>query len=134
MTHHDTDGGVLDCRPSLAGKVAFVTGGMGGIGRACVQALLAHGATVAFTYADRRESADDARRQVDANPQRLSAHALDLRDAGSITRSLREAHARWGGIDILINNAAVGSATVLTMPTMPLLRTRPCSRSMPMAR
>lgn len=111
MTQQRIDGGVLDCRSSLAGKIAFVTGGMGGIGRACVQALLAHGATVAFTYADRRESADDAQRLVDTAP-RLSAHALDLRHADSIARSLHDAHARWGGIDILINNAAVGSATV----------------------
>jgi NAD(P)-dependent dehydrogenase (short-subunit alcohol dehydrogenase family) len=112
MTNLGSDFGALDCRPSLAGKIAFVTGGLGGIGRACVQALLTHGARVAFTYADRRESAEDAQRIADSNPQRLSAHALDLRHVASIARSLHEAHARWGGIDILINNAGVGSATV----------------------
>ncbi len=104
--------GVLDCRPSLTGKVAFVTGGTGGIGRACVEALHAHGAKVAFTYAEGHESEHDLSDYLAVAPDELSAHALDLRHVSSIERSLGEAAAHWGWIDILVNNAAVGSATV----------------------
>ena len=97
---------------SLRGKIALVTGGLGGIGRACVQSLLAHGARVAFTYAEGQEPESDALEVVSEDPERLSAHALDLRLNASIQRCLSEILERWGQIDILLNNAAVGSATV----------------------
>jgi NAD(P)-dependent dehydrogenase (short-subunit alcohol dehydrogenase family) len=103
---------LLDCRPSLEGKIALVTGGLGGIGRACVQALIAHGARVAFTYAEGQEPEAVALKVVAEHPELLSAHALDLRYNDSIKRCLTQALERWGQIDILLNNAAVGSATV----------------------
>lgn len=103
---------ILDCRRSLSGKVAFVTGGFGGIGRACVAALAAHGARVAFSFAEGHESADDVARRVAEDPDHLSAHGLDLRSLESIERCMKQVVARWGRIDIVINNAAVGSATV----------------------
>jgi NAD(P)-dependent dehydrogenase (short-subunit alcohol dehydrogenase family) len=103
---------VLDCRPSLEGRVALVTGGLGGIGRAVVDSLVAHGARVAFTYAERRESLDAAAELVASVAEQLSAHSLDLRFEASIQACFAEAVERWGVIDILVNNAAVGSATV----------------------
>lgn len=103
---------ILDCRRSLSGKVAFVTGGFGGIGRACVAALAAHGARVAFSFAEGHESADDVASRVAEDPDHLSAHALDLRSLDSIERCMKQVVARWGRIDIIVNNAAVGSATV----------------------
>jgi NAD(P)-dependent dehydrogenase (short-subunit alcohol dehydrogenase family) len=103
---------VLDFQPSLRGKIAFVTGGLGGIGRACVQSLLAHGVRVAFTYADGQEPEAAALEIVAEHPGLLSAHALDLRYNDSIQRCLTQVLERWGRIDILLNNAAVGSATV----------------------
>ncbi len=103
---------ILDCRPSIQGKVAFVTGGFGGIGRATVKALLAHGANVALTYAEGRESEEDVRKLLDEAPDHLSAHALDLRAVTSIRQCMEQVIARWHRIDILVNNAAVGSATV----------------------
>lgn len=109
----------LNCQSSLQGKIAFVTGGYGGIGRECVKALLAHGAIVAFTYADGREPEADVLKIVNTEPDRLSAHALDLRSIASIQNCLAQAMTRWGRIDILINNAAVGSATVAAYATDP---------------
>jgi NAD(P)-dependent dehydrogenase (short-subunit alcohol dehydrogenase family) len=104
----------IDIRPSLTGKIALVTGGLGGIGRACVHALRAHGAIVAFTYATGVETVDAAQHVVATAPEHLSTHALDLRSAVSITRCVEDVVARWGDVHILINNAAVGSATVAT--------------------
>lgn len=112
MTSTTPQDRILDCRPSLAGKVAFVAGGLGGIGRACVHALAAHGARVAFTWSDSQESAERARALVAERPDDLSAHPLDLRASASIERALRDAAGRWGRVDILVNAAAVGSATV----------------------
>lgn len=102
----------MDLRPSLQGKVALVTGGLGGIGRATVDALLAHGATVAFSYATGVEPPERAQALVDTRPERLSAHALNLAEFASICGCVDAVVRRWGGIDILVNNAAVGSATV----------------------
>lgn len=104
----------FDLRPSLNGKVALVTGGMGGIGRAICQVLATHGAHVALTYADGVESEQDALAFAANLPAPASAHALDLRSIESITRCQDEVLTRWGRIDILVNNAAVGSATVAT--------------------
>lgn len=110
---------VLDCRPSLEGKIAFVTGGLGGIGRACVKALIAHGARVAFTFAEGHEPETAALEVVAENPENLSAHALDLRFNASIQTCFQAVLERWGRVDILVNNAAVGSATVATYASDP---------------
>lgn len=103
---------LIDVGLGLKDRVAFVTGGLGGLGRATVQALLAHGAKVAFTYAEGQEPVAAAEELVAQAPDRLSAHALDLRFFTSIKKSLTEAQEKWGRLDILVNNAAVGSATV----------------------
>lgn len=103
---------ILDCRPSIEGKIAFVTGGLGGIGRACVQTLVAHGALVAVAHTPGAASAEDAAGLVARYPDALSAHVLDLRSIDSITGCMATVMERWGRIDILINAAAVGSATV----------------------
>jgi NAD(P)-dependent dehydrogenase (short-subunit alcohol dehydrogenase family) len=103
---------MLDCRPSLDGKIALVTGGLGGIGRSSVRSLLAHGARVAFTFADGQEPESAALEVVAEHPESLSAHALDLRFNTSIQSCFQSVLERWGRVDILVNNAAVGSATV----------------------
>lgn len=107
-----TSSRILDCRPSIAGKITFITGGCGGIGRACVSSLVEHGATVAFTFAESRESVDVVQRIIDIAPERISAHPLDLRSFESIERCMNGVIERWQRIDVLVNNAAVGSATV----------------------
>ena len=103
---------VMDLSISLRGKVAFVTGGFRGIGRECVRSLLAHGSRVAFTFAEGHESQEEAAALVAESPDCLSAHPLDLKSLSSIQSSMEAAMKKWGRIDILVNNAAVGSATV----------------------
>lgn len=95
----------------LTGRVALVTGGTGGIGRACVERLQAYGATVALTCVDGVEDPAAVLGAFDG-PQGLTAHALDLRDVASIRRCIASVLDAHGRIDMLVNNAAVGSATV----------------------
>lgn len=102
----------MDLRPSLQGKTAFVTGGLGGMGLECVKALLAHGCRVAFTYAEGFESIEKAQRLISHNPEMLSAHPLDLRSVDSIWQGMYGAMQQWGRLDILMHLAAVGTATV----------------------
>lgn len=120
MTKSLSSSPILDCRPSITDKVAFVTGGLGGIGRACVAVLVAHGAKVAFTYAERRETPAEAQALVAAHPTQLSAHPLELRSADSIRAAFQQALERWQRVEILVNNAAVGSATVAAYADDPL--------------
>lgn len=104
----------------LTGRVALVTGGTGGIGRACVERLAAYGATVALTYVEGVEQAD---RVLEAfGNLAVTAHPLDLRDVGSIGRCIADVAARHGCIDILVNNAAVGTATVAAFSDDPGLQ------------
>jgi NAD(P)-dependent dehydrogenase (short-subunit alcohol dehydrogenase family) len=95
----------------LQGAVALVTGGWRGIGRSVVDRLRAKGARVCFTYLDGIEPLDQITALCAADPM-LSALPMDLRDKASIQACLDQVVQRFGGIDILVNNAAVGSATV----------------------
>jgi acetoacetyl-CoA reductase/3-oxoacyl-[acyl-carrier protein] reductase len=88
---------------SLAGRLAVVTGGAGGIGRACAQALAQEGARIALI--DRDEvalgelTADLRGRGIDATPVRANLTSLD-----SIVEATREIERQAGSIDILVNN------------------------------
>jgi NAD(P)-dependent dehydrogenase (short-subunit alcohol dehydrogenase family) len=88
----------------LSGKVAFITGGSRGIGLATARALAARGASVAITGTDQARLNDAA--------SALDGHALairaDVRRPDQIAAAVAEVVSRFGGLDILINNAGVG--------------------------
>lgn len=101
----------------LTGRTALVTGGTGGIGRACVERLAAYGATVALTCVEGVEDPDKVCTLF--GDLSVTVHPLDLRDAASIRRCMADVAATHGRIDILVNNAAVGSATVAAFSSDP---------------
>ena len=85
----------------LAGKVALVTGGAGGIGRAICEAYAAAGAMV--VAADISE--DDAHKTAKAVGG--MAVAMDVADMDSISAGIAAVKAEYDGIDILVNNAGI---------------------------
>ena len=85
----------------LAGKIALVTGGASGIGRAVCEAYAAAGSKVAV--ADLRE--DDARQL--ARSINGIAVTMNVAEPHSITAGVAKIDAEWGGIDILVNNAGI---------------------------
>jgi NAD(P)-dependent dehydrogenase (short-subunit alcohol dehydrogenase family) len=92
---------------SLAGRVAVVTGGTRGIGRAIVKRLLEEGASVAFCGRT-RESVDRARKEFTQRGEMVCGHAADITKPDEV-RSLFEAVDKsFGGLDILVNNAGAG--------------------------
>lgn len=91
----------------LAGKNALVTGGSRGIGAAIVAALSAKGANVAFTYERSAESARKLVQAVEAKGRKAVAIRADSADPEAITQSVEDAVRALGGLDILVNNAAI---------------------------
>lgn len=90
---------------SLSHRVALVTGGSKGIGLAIAAALLARGARVVITGRD--VAALDAARQHLGSSDAVEAVAADVRDLADVRRAIQRCVDRFGGLDILINNAAV---------------------------
>ena len=89
----------------LTGKVALVTGGSRGIGRAISLALAAHGAKVAVNYASNAAAADET---VAAHRRgRAIALAGDVADPATAAALVEGTIAAFGRIDILVNNAGV---------------------------
>jgi rhamnulose-1-phosphate aldolase/alcohol dehydrogenase len=97
---------------SLAGKIAYVTGGAGGIGGATALRLLGEGASVVL--ADIDQEALDAR--IQAIVQKFGRDsavgvALDVTDEASVVASFHESILAYGGIDIVVSNAGIASAS-----------------------
>jgi NAD(P)-dependent dehydrogenase (short-subunit alcohol dehydrogenase family) len=92
----------------LAGKVALVTGGSRGIGLAIARALVADGVKVSVTgLSDAHLSA--ARSKIEsAGPSAVETLRADVRRYDDIERAINGTAGRFGGLDILINNAGVG--------------------------
>ena len=93
---------------SLNGKVALVTGGSRGIGLAIARALVANGATVSVTgKSDAHLS--EARPSIEgAGPGHVETLRADVRRYDEVERAVGATVARFGGLDILINNAGIG--------------------------
>ncbi|MGN6827986.1 SDR family NAD(P)-dependent oxidoreductase [Paucibacter sp. M5-1] len=93
---------------NLNGKRALVTGGSRGIGAAIAVALAESGADVAFTYRSSIEKAQSVVESIERSGRRAFAIQADNADPEAIARSVAEAAAALGGIDILVNSAAIG--------------------------
>ncbi|CAG2147970.1 SDR family NAD(P)-dependent oxidoreductase [Cupriavidus plantarum] len=94
----------------LNGKRALVTGASRGIGAAIALALAENGADVAFTYQHSAEKAEAVAKRIESVGRRAIAIEADSADPGAIARAVNRAADVLGGIDILVNSAAIGNA------------------------
>ena len=90
----------------LKGKTAFVTGGSGDIGGVIAETLAAAGVDVAVSYVGDRERAADIVEAVRRAGRRGLAVHLDQRDPAAIAAAAGRVLREFGGLDILVNNAA----------------------------
>jgi NAD(P)-dependent dehydrogenase (short-subunit alcohol dehydrogenase family) len=90
----------------LAGKVAIVTGGAGGLGRAIVERFVEEGARVVVADVDAEAGAAVAADLGDT----VAFQRTDVADAGDVQTVVDVAVERFGGLDVMVNNAGVSSS------------------------
>ncbi len=95
----------------LDGKVALVTGGSRGIGRAIALALAKAGAVVALTYRDNADAANAVVAEIGSAGGTAAAWRMDVRDRAQVADVLSSVVARFGGLHVLANNAGINKPT-----------------------
>ena len=91
----------------LAGKVAIVTGGSRGIGRAIVELLAKEGADVTFFYRGNVAAAEEVVTAGRAAGQSIASEQVDVRDAKACASAVERVADRASRVDILVNNAGL---------------------------
>jgi rhamnulose-1-phosphate aldolase/alcohol dehydrogenase len=90
----------------LAGRVAFVTGGAGGIGSAVARSLASRGACVVVCDFDEEGAGDVA----GSLPEPGIPARADVTDEGEVARAYRHAVLEYGGVDVVVSNAGLASS------------------------
>src|SRR6266436_8121968 len=90
------------------GKIAIITGSSRGIGRAVAERLAADGASVVVNYNRSADEARDVVLAIEARGGKAIAIQADVRVVADIRRLFSETIAKFGGIDIVVNNAGPG--------------------------
>jgi 3-oxoacyl-[acyl-carrier protein] reductase len=99
----------------LKGAVALVTGGNGGLGQRICHALAKEGAHVAVMYAQSRDQAEGAARELTSRYQiNAAAFACDITDGADVDKVVGDVAGRFGRLDILVNDAAYNKSIPFT--------------------
>ncbi|OKY76908.1 MAG: 3-oxoacyl-[acyl-carrier-protein] reductase [Desulfobulbaceae bacterium DB1] len=91
----------------LAGKIAVVTGGSRGIGRAICLHLARSGATVIVNYVSRPDAAEATVAAIKENGGNGAAYQFNVSDADQVQAAFKKIVADFGRVDILVNNAGI---------------------------
>lgn len=92
---------------TLAGKVALVTGGSRGIGRAIAVTLAKHGADVAINYAGNTAAAEAVKAEIEAMGRRAILCQCSVADSEAVASMVKDVVKELGRLDILVNNAGI---------------------------
>ena len=106
---------------ALAGRIALITGGAGGIGLACAQRMIDDGACVVIADID-REALDEAHTVIE---RRYGADAvravwLDVADEDTVSAAFNDMAWQFGGMDICVSNAGIASAAPIDETSLAL--------------
>ena len=96
---------------TLTGKVAIVTGGNSGIGKAIVLALAEEGANIVIDYVANEQATEDLEKQVVALGDRAIGVDADVSKVADLERLIKSAVDAFGRVDVMVNNAGVETRT-----------------------
>jgi rhamnulose-1-phosphate aldolase/alcohol dehydrogenase len=106
---------------SLAGRVALVTGGAGGIGSAIAEKFLAEGAAVMLADIDAQALAATAANLVQRHgADQLRTVEMDVTDEAQVVAALARTAVEFGGVDLLVSNAGIATSAPLEQTTLEL--------------
>ena len=97
----------------LDGKIALVTGGSRGIGRAIALRLAEEGAKVAINYAGNQTAAEEVKAIIEQHGGTAMIVQTDVSDSTAAAEMVARVHEELGGLDILVNNAGITRDTLL---------------------
>ena len=97
----------MSAEPEFAGRVALVTGGSRGMGRAICVALARRGARIAMNYVENDAAAAEARAEIEAAGARCLALKADVSDATAVAAMIDTAEHELGAVDLLVTCAAI---------------------------
>jgi rhamnulose-1-phosphate aldolase/alcohol dehydrogenase len=108
---------------ALAGRIALVTGGAGGIGLAVTRRLLEEGACAVICDIDRAALATaESALLKQYGADQIASIPMDVTDEASISEAYRKTAVRFGGVDIVVSNAGIASAAAIEETTLALWR------------
>ena len=106
---------------ALAGRVALVTGGAGGIGSATAERYLAEGACVVLADIDAEALASTKERLIQRHGRDVvRAVKMNVTDEAGVARAFAETAVEFGGLDILVSNAGIASSAPVEETTLDL--------------
>jgi NAD(P)-dependent dehydrogenase (short-subunit alcohol dehydrogenase family) len=91
----------------LEGKIALVTGGSRGLGRAICDVLAREGADVCFNYMKNEAEAGVTTGRIEGHGRRALSYRCSVLDRAALAAMVADVESKWGRIDILVNNAGV---------------------------
>jgi 3-oxoacyl-[acyl-carrier protein] reductase len=94
---------------NISDKVALVTGGSGGLGSRICSLLAAEGVNIAVGFHHGQERAETVRDEIEVQGRRAIVVAIDQTNPNSIDTAIAQVTEQMGGLDILVNNAAMAS-------------------------
>ncbi len=97
----------------LQGKVAIVTGGNSGIGKAVVLALAAQGASVVIDYVSNEQAEEELERQIAGLGEKAVGIEADVSKIEDLQRMVDTAVSTYGRLDVMVNNAGIETRTSL---------------------
>jgi 3-oxoacyl-[acyl-carrier protein] reductase len=94
----------------LRDRVVLVTGASRGLGETIAKLFSLHGCRVVVNYARQAEHAQRVAREIEQAGGRAMVAGADVADAGQVNAMVDRVAAQWGGVDVLVNNAAKDAA------------------------
>jgi 3-oxoacyl-[acyl-carrier protein] reductase len=98
---------------NLKGKVALITGGSRGIGKAIAKRLASDGATIVINYTQNEEAANQTKKEIEESGGEVITSKFDVSDFDTVHQEIDKIIEKFGGLHILVNNAGITKDTLL---------------------